>query len=117
LEYHIQSTKSDVSELIYLIQSQNSMWEIIPSEDRQGIPLTLHINLIEVATCQPIPKAAVDIWHCDAQGIYSHFINGSLGGTGGPPQGPPPAMNGTRPARSPGGPNQNTDNSTFLRDE
>ncbi|CAF4398551.1 unnamed protein product, partial [Adineta steineri] len=49
------------------------------TEDRQGIPLILRIKVIEAATCQPIPKAAVDIWHCDVQGVYSHFLNSSTG--------------------------------------
>lgn len=93
------------------------------SEDRPGIPFILHINVIEVDTCKPIPNAAVDIWHCDAIGLYSHFVNASLGANGGgPPPGAngtrpprPPGTNGTRPPGPPGGGNRNTDNSTFLR--
>jgi len=84
------------------------------SEDRQGIPFTLRITVIEVGTCQPIPRAAIDIWHCDAIGLYSHFVNASLGGIGGGGR-PPPGMNGTRPPGPPGGGNRNTDNTTFLR--
>ncbi len=79
--------------------------------------------MIEVGTCEPIPKAAVDIWHCDAAGIYSHYINASLSDNGRPPPGmngtrppgPPPGMNGTRPPGPPGGGNRITDNTTFLR--
>jgi hypothetical protein len=90
------------------------------SEGRPGIPFTLHIDVVEVGTCKPIANAAVDIWHCDAAGIYSHFLNASLGGNGGgPPPGMngtrPPGMNGTRPPGPPGGGNQITDNTTFLR--
>ncbi|UJR11540.1 hypothetical protein I4U23_015720 [Adineta vaga] len=91
------------------------------TENRPGIRFTLHITVIEVGTCQPIPRAAVDIWHCDAIGLYSHFINASLGAgplpgmNGTRPPGPPPGTNGTRPPRPPGGGNRNTDNTTFLR--
>jgi hypothetical protein len=80
---------------------------------------------MEVDTCKPIPKAAVDIWHCDAIGLYSHFLNASLSDNGGGrpppgmngtrPPGPPPGMNGTRPPGPPGGGNRNIDNTTFLR--
>jgi len=40
---------------------------------REGIPLTLNINVTSVAnnSCAPLQGAQVDIWHCDAQGQYS----------------------------------------------
>ncbi|WP_051670396.1 hypothetical protein [Bryobacter aggregatus] len=40
---------------------------------RAGIPLALTINLQNLATstCTPLSGAYVDIWHCDAKGIYS----------------------------------------------
>jgi protocatechuate 3,4-dioxygenase beta subunit len=38
-----------------------------------GLPLTLVVNVLSVAnrSCAPIQDAQVDIWHCDAQGVYS----------------------------------------------
>ncbi len=41
------------------------------TEDRPGLPLRLRIAVADVTTCQPLANAAVDIWHCDAQGFYS----------------------------------------------
>ena len=40
---------------------------------RPGTPLalTLLISRIKAGDCQPLPGAQVDIWHCDAQGVYS----------------------------------------------
>lgn len=40
---------------------------------REGIPLTLAIGVYDVSqnSCNPIESAQVDIWHCDAAGIYS----------------------------------------------
>ncbi|MDF0602304.1 intradiol ring-cleavage dioxygenase [Psychromarinibacter sp. C21-152] len=38
--------------------------------DRQGTPLTLRLQVVD-AGCRPIPDARVDVWHCDAAGIYS----------------------------------------------
>lgn len=43
------------------------------SEGYSGIPMTLNISVVDVNTCQPIVNAAVDIWHCNAAGIYSHY--------------------------------------------
>lgn len=43
------------------------------TEDREGIPLLLRVKVIDSESCQPIRDAAVDIWHCDAGGIYSGY--------------------------------------------
>lgn len=40
-------------------------------EDRPGVPLALAVTVVDSDTCEPIRDAAVDIWHCDALGIYS----------------------------------------------
>jgi protocatechuate 3,4-dioxygenase beta subunit len=36
-----------------------------------GVPLELEITLINTRTCKPLRDAAVDIWSCNASGIYS----------------------------------------------
>lgn len=40
-------------------------------EDRQGVPLALAVTVVNASTCEPIRDAAVDVWHCDALGLYS----------------------------------------------
>jgi protocatechuate 3,4-dioxygenase beta subunit len=40
-------------------------------EDRPGVPLALALTVVDANTCEPIRNAAVDVWHCDAQGSYS----------------------------------------------
>jgi protocatechuate 3,4-dioxygenase beta subunit len=42
-------------------------------EDRKGVPLTLTITVSNVngSSCTPISGATVDVWHCDALGVYS----------------------------------------------
>jgi protocatechuate 3,4-dioxygenase beta subunit len=76
------------------------------TEGKIGVPLRVHVTVVDAKTCAPIPNAALDIWHCDASGVYSGYtkINpgGGPGGPGldrddGPPPGPP--QNG-----GPGGP-------------
>jgi len=43
------------------------------TEGRPGVPLKLHIQVTDGATCQPISAARVDVWHCDATGQYSGY--------------------------------------------
>jgi protocatechuate 3,4-dioxygenase beta subunit len=43
------------------------------TDGRPGTPLTLRLTVVDAKTCKPIKGAAVDIWHCDASGIYSGF--------------------------------------------
>lgn len=40
---------------------------------KEGLPLRLRINVSRVdgATCTPVPGAMVDVWQCDALGVYS----------------------------------------------
>jgi protocatechuate 3,4-dioxygenase beta subunit len=52
-------------------------------EKRAGTPLELRFTVVDATTCKPIKNAAVDIWHCDAGGIYSGFEAASTGGPGG----------------------------------
>jgi hypothetical protein len=40
-------------------------------EDRPGVPLALAVTVVDSNTCEPIRDAAVDVWHCDALGVYS----------------------------------------------
>jgi uncharacterized protein (TIGR03437 family) len=50
---------------------------------RTGVPLTLTINIQNLpngGTCTPLAGAYVDIWHCDAKGIYSDESTYNPGG-------------------------------------
>jgi protocatechuate 3,4-dioxygenase beta subunit len=38
---------------------------------RPGTPLTLDFTVLNASTCKPIPRALVELWHCDAGGVYS----------------------------------------------
>jgi protocatechuate 3,4-dioxygenase beta subunit len=43
-------------------------------EDRQGIPLTLTIKVVNSsASCAPVANASVEIWHADVAGNYSEY--------------------------------------------
>ena len=52
-------------------------------EDREGAALALTLSVIDVITGAPVSGAAVDIWHCDANGFYSGFVSQSAAANGG----------------------------------
>jgi protocatechuate 3,4-dioxygenase beta subunit len=75
------------------------------TEGKPGTPLELAITVLDADTCAPVRDAAVDIWHCDAEGIYSGFQAASTGGPGG----------GGGPGDGPGGGGGATDATRYLR--
>lgn len=42
-------------------------------EGKRGLRLRLRLVVVDARTCRTLPKAAVDIWHADAAGVYSGF--------------------------------------------
>jgi protocatechuate 3,4-dioxygenase beta subunit len=52
------------------------------TEGKPGVPLALRIAVQDVASCAPLANAAVEIWHCDAQGYYSGIVGENPGGGG-----------------------------------
>lgn len=48
-------------------------------EGKPGTPLSLELLVVTGGSCAPLSNAAVDIWHCDAAGVYSGYT-GQLGG-------------------------------------
>ncbi|MGR6922320.1 dioxygenase family protein [[Actinomadura] parvosata] len=40
-------------------------------EDRAGVRLRLAVKVQDGGTCRPLPGSVVEIWHCDAAGLYS----------------------------------------------
>jgi hypothetical protein len=41
------------------------------TEGKAGRALTLRLRVVDASTCRPIKGASVDVWHCDAVGVYS----------------------------------------------
>ncbi|OKI12116.1 protocatechuate dioxygenase [Streptomyces sp. CB03911] len=68
-------------------------------EDRAGTRLRLAVRIQDSESCAAIPNAVVEIWHCDAAGLYSGAESLSSGGGGGAPGG----AGGTPPAGAPSG--------------
>ncbi|MFJ9815844.1 intradiol ring-cleavage dioxygenase [Streptomyces sp. NPDC101151] len=94
------------------------------TEDEEGIPLALTLKVIDAETCKPLRDAAVDIWHCNALGVYSGYEEMGSGGGGGPaPSGTPTETptgtpTGAPPSGGPGGGGghqEPTDDKRYLR--
>ena len=49
------------------------------SEGKPGVPLQLILHVLDTsASCAPIPRVAVDVWQCDALGIYSGYEGAAI---------------------------------------
>jgi protocatechuate 3,4-dioxygenase beta subunit len=104
-------------------------------EGKAGLPLHLKLVVLDVRTCKPLRRAAIDMWHCDAVGLYAGFtkMDPTGMGPGGPNgpnpnfapnhAGPPPDFDPQHPNNRPGPPEgmgpppamHTTDQLTFLR--
>ena len=71
-------------------QTQGPYWFDVDSirsdirEQRPGMVLRLALRVQDVSTCStggratPVASSVVEVWHCDAGGLYSGFESGSL---------------------------------------
>ena len=53
-------------------------------DGRPGTPLDLAFRVEHTGACTPVPNAVVDLWQCDAGGIYSGFAKAAPGQGGSP---------------------------------
>lgn len=56
--------------------------DLLRSDIREGKPgteLELDLRILRLGDCAPLASVAVDVWHCDASGVYGGFP-GQLGG-------------------------------------
>ncbi|MEU0074823.1 intradiol ring-cleavage dioxygenase [Streptomyces sp. NPDC006332] len=115
---------SETTEGPYYIDADKLRRDI--TEDKEGIPLTLTLKVIDSETCKPVRNAAVDIWHCDALGIYSGYESLSTGGGNAPTDAPSGTPTGTPTGEPPsggpsggpgggGGHEEPTDDERYLR--
>ncbi|MEU2746864.1 intradiol ring-cleavage dioxygenase [Streptomyces collinus] len=112
---------SETTEGPYYIDADKLRRDV--TEDQDGIPLTLRLKVIDADTCKPLANAAVDIWHCNALGVYSGYEAMGSGGGGGGGGGTPPSGSPTgSPTGAPpggggggGGHEEPTDDERYLR--
>lgn len=67
------------------------------TEGKPGVPLRLTLRILGAsASCTPIAGAAVDVWHCDALGIYSGYEGAVVAPTHVPPVNDKTFLRGTQ---------------------
>jgi hypothetical protein len=49
------------------------------TEGKKGMPLLLKLTVLNVTTCRPVRNATVEIWHCNARGVYSGAVANNPG--------------------------------------
>ncbi|KAI1871758.1 hypothetical protein JX265_005744 [Neoarthrinium moseri] len=49
------------------------------TEGQAGIKMQLDVQFVNMHTCQPVPKLAVEAWQANSTGVYSGFPNGQDG--------------------------------------
>ncbi|KAK8119708.1 uncharacterized protein PG998_004334 [Apiospora kogelbergensis] len=47
------------------------------TEKQAGVPLWIDIDIVDVTTCKPITDVWVEIWSCNATGVYSGVATGA----------------------------------------
>ncbi len=68
----------------YFVDEKLDRSDIRPGADgvvTPGAPLRLHLRVSRLTggACAPLPGAMVDLWHCDALGVYSDVSGGGRG--------------------------------------
>jgi len=70
---------------LYSILSNTTIQRRDITESKTGVPLRLILRLVNANnSCAPISNAAIYIWHCDKDGVYSGYANqtGGVNATG-----------------------------------
>ncbi|KAI0130428.1 Intradiol ring-cleavage dioxygenase [Xylariales sp. AK1849] len=53
-------------------------------EEQEGVEIVIDYQVIDVDTCDPIPNVYLEMWHCNATGVYSGIVaagNGEVSDT------------------------------------
>ncbi|KFY63226.1 hypothetical protein V496_04075 [Pseudogymnoascus sp. VKM F-4515 (FW-2607)] len=43
-------------------------------EDQEGVEMIIDIQVIDMATCEPVVNSMIDFWHCNSTGVYSGVV-------------------------------------------
>jgi protocatechuate 3,4-dioxygenase beta subunit len=46
------------------------------AKGKEGIPLVVALRAVDANTCKPLTNVVIDVWHCDASGVYSGYSLG-----------------------------------------
>ncbi|KAI0865744.1 Intradiol ring-cleavage dioxygenase [Xylaria cubensis] len=63
----------------YYVVGEKLRSNVKEAQFSEGIDLFLEVQYIDVNTCEAIPSVAIDIWNCNATGVYSGVESGQAG--------------------------------------
>jgi protocatechuate 3,4-dioxygenase beta subunit len=63
----------------YYVVGEKLRSNVKETQFSDGIDVFLEVQYIDVNTCKAIPSVAVDIWNCNATGVYSGVESGQGG--------------------------------------
>lgn len=72
----------EVTEGPYYVSGEYIRSDVREASHQQGIDLLLDIQVIDVATCQPVPNLMIDLWHANSTGVYSGVVVSGNGNSG-----------------------------------
>ncbi|KAK3307551.1 Intradiol ring-cleavage dioxygenase-like protein [Chaetomium strumarium] len=81
--YHSCVLTPEVTQGPYYVAGEYVRENVV--EDQPGVPLLLDYQVIDVATCEPVPNVYLEMWHCNATGVYGGVVargNGNAADTG-----------------------------------
>ena len=67
----------ELTEGRYYVPAERTRHDI--TDGKPGMPLVLSLRVLNASTCRTIGSAAVDVWHCDAGGVYSGAVANNPG--------------------------------------
>lgn len=69
----------DVTQGPYYVGGEYIRQDIV--ETQEGIATTIDYQVIDVDTCEPVPNVYLEMWHCNATGVYSGVVANGNGDT------------------------------------
>ncbi|KAL2125982.1 hypothetical protein VTI74DRAFT_2030 [Chaetomium olivicolor] len=64
----------------YYVGGENVRKNVV--EGQRGVPLLLDYQVVDTRTCKPVENVYVEIWSCNATGVYSGVVASGNGNTG-----------------------------------
>ncbi|ROW00260.1 hypothetical protein VSDG_03593 [Cytospora chrysosperma] len=55
----------------YYINGEYFRSNVKETEFSEGVDLFIEVQYVDISTCAPVPAVAVDVWNCNATGVYS----------------------------------------------
>ncbi|GAP93192.1 putative gpi anchored protein [Rosellinia necatrix] len=63
----------------YYVVGEKMRSNVKEAQSSDGIDLFLEVQYIDVNTCEALPSVAIDVWNCNATGVYSGVESGQGG--------------------------------------